>query len=93
MAKTKKTSKELAKQYYPTYWDINRLIHLVKNDKVDFSAEDYKEITGFEYPETAQEVQHGSNTDFTRGVEIPTLRGSPQVTYGGIKMGRAGTDF
>lgn len=25
------------------------------------------------------------------GVEITALRGSPQVTYGGIKMGRAGT--
>lgn len=27
------------------------------------------------------------------GVEIPTLRGSPQVTYGGDDMGRAGTSI
>ncbi|MBO5155256.1 MAG: XkdX family protein [Eubacterium sp.] len=52
MGKTKKTAKELAKEYYPTYWDINRLVNLVENDKVDFTAEDYNEITGFVYPVT-----------------------------------------
>ena len=50
MGKTKKTAKELAKEYYPTYWDINRLVNLVGAKKL--TEDDYKEITGFDYPAT-----------------------------------------
>lgn len=44
--------KDLAKKYYPTYWDINKLNNLVKAGKL--AKKDYKEITGFAY--TEQEV-------------------------------------
>lgn len=42
--------KELAKKNYPTYWDINRLVSLVKAGKL--TKAEYKEITGFTYPAT-----------------------------------------
>lgn len=42
--------KDLAKKYYPTYWDINRLNNLVAAGKL--SKADYQEITGHTYPET-----------------------------------------
>lgn len=45
-----KTTKQMAKEYYPTYWNINRLVALVKAKKL--SEADYKEITGFTYPAT-----------------------------------------
>lgn len=38
---------ELAKKYYPTLWDKDRLIKLVKVGKL--TAEEYKEITGEDY--------------------------------------------
>lgn len=46
--------KELAKKYYPQYWDINKLINLVRAGKL--TKTDYKEVTGFTYPKTEQEV-------------------------------------
>lgn len=52
----KKTAKELAKEYYPTYWSAERLVNLVKNDKVDFTEDDYNEITGFVHPATSKEA-------------------------------------
>ena len=45
---------DIAKKNYPTYWSIDRLVALVKAEKL--SESDYKEITGFDYPATAQEV-------------------------------------
>lgn len=36
------TVKEMAKEYYPKYWNEDRLKSLVKNDKL--SQEDYEEI-------------------------------------------------
>ena len=42
----KKSVKEMALEYFPTLWDINRIKALVKVGKL--SAEDYKEITGEE---------------------------------------------
>ena len=39
-----KTVKEMALEYYPKLWDINRLKSLVKASKL--SSEDFKEITG-----------------------------------------------
>ena len=40
-------AKELAKKYYPTYWDDNRMRNLVAAGKL--TAEDYEEITGRTY--------------------------------------------
>ena len=48
--KEKKTAKELAKEYYPTYWDISRLVNLVSAGKL--TEDGYNEITGFVYPAT-----------------------------------------
>lgn len=42
--------KEMAMQYYPAYWNINRLVNLVKANKL--TEKEYKEITGFTYPAT-----------------------------------------
>ncbi len=42
--------KELAKKYYPTYWDINRMRNLVAAGKL--SEADYQEITGSTYRAT-----------------------------------------
>lgn len=47
-------AKELAKRYYPQYWDINKLDNLVKAGKL--SEDDYKEVTGCTYPATEREV-------------------------------------
>ena len=41
------TVKEMAKNYYPKLWDINRLKALVAVGKL--SEDDFKEITGEEY--------------------------------------------
>ena len=41
------TVKEMAKNYYPKLWDINRLKALVAVGKL--SKEDYKEIVGEDY--------------------------------------------
>jgi hypothetical protein len=41
---------ELAKKYYPTYWDIDRIIILVKKGLL--TEKEYKEITGYTYPKT-----------------------------------------
>jgi hypothetical protein len=40
---------ELAKKYYPQFWDKDRLRKLVKKGKL--STEEYKKITGEEYEE------------------------------------------
>lgn len=40
--------KNIAKKYYPVYWNINRLVNLVKANKL--TEKEYKEITGFTYP-------------------------------------------
>lgn len=42
--------KELAAKYYPMYWDISRMRNLVAAGKL--TEADYKEITGYTYPET-----------------------------------------
>lgn len=46
--------KELAKKYYPQYWDIKKITNLVKAGKL--SEADYEEITGSTYQATEQEV-------------------------------------
>ncbi len=38
---------EMAKKYYPTLWNIDRIKTLVKRGKL--TPEEYKEITGEEY--------------------------------------------
>ncbi len=38
---------ELAKKYYPTYWDLDRLKSLVAKGKL--TEDEYKEITGLDY--------------------------------------------
>ena len=48
--KEKKTAKDLAKEYYPTYWDISRLVNLVSAGKL--TEDDYNEIRGFVDPAT-----------------------------------------
>lgn len=45
----KKSVKEMAKDYYPNLWSIERLKTLVKAGKI--SADDFKEITGEDYTE------------------------------------------
>ena len=40
---------EMAKKYYPRLWSIERLQNLVKVNKL--TADEYKEITGENYPE------------------------------------------
>ena len=43
----------LAEKYYPTYWSKERLARLVRDSiekgNNNFTAEDYKELTGEEY--------------------------------------------
>lgn len=39
---------ESAKKYYPTYWEIERLVKLVDAEKM--TEEEYSDITGFTYP-------------------------------------------
>ena len=46
-----KTVKEMAIDYYPKLWSIDRLVALVKAGRL--SESEYAEITGFTYPETA----------------------------------------
>ena len=41
---------ELAKKYYPTLWNIERLKALVKSDKLTLG--EYQEITGEDYIES-----------------------------------------
>lgn len=43
------TIKEMAKKYYPKLWNIDRLYALVEAGKL--TREDYKELTGEDYPE------------------------------------------
>lgn len=40
-------AKEMAKKYYPEFWNIERLKALVSAKKL--TAEEFKEITGEEY--------------------------------------------
>lgn len=40
---------EMALRYYPKYWSDDRLVTLVKADKM--SVEDYKAVTGQDYSE------------------------------------------
>lgn len=40
---------ELAKKYYPKYWDESRLANLTRLKKL--TPEQYKEITGMDYQE------------------------------------------
>lgn len=43
----KKSVYEQAKEYYPKYWDIDRMRNLVAKGKL--TAEQFKEITGEDY--------------------------------------------
>ena len=45
-----KSTKELAKTYYPRLWSIGRLLALVEAKRL--TEADYNEITGFVYPAT-----------------------------------------
>ena len=41
---------DTAKEYYPKYWGIDKLVALVKAGKM--TEAEYKELTGFVYPNT-----------------------------------------
>ena len=45
-----KTVKEIAADYYPTLWSVDRLKMLVSVGRL--SEADYNELTGFVYPAT-----------------------------------------
>ena len=60
------------KNYYESsMWSIDRVWNVV-GKKLGITEDEYKEITGFTYPATAQEVQHESRTNVYLGwVKLP----------------------